>query len=295
MGNGNFFTRLFGGNKKYKEKCCDILCQALDYLKDNPKVTCNPWPDYDGRVIMALDTLYDDKDYLKNHDKIETKEIESMSLREIATMYTFIKRGEKFCDGHIATYVENGMLYRLVKRHLELLGGKMKKMGIIIAIIGAVICLVGCGITFLGKPQVDPGGNYLDGDGMINEYAIESFTYQRGGGELGAFYNLYVTNSNELTVEECEGNGCKTYKKTYELPPEALSDMERILSQAGVRRWDDSFPDSEFFALDEETVSVRIHYCDGTDKSFNSNKVIPDNGWDAVNEVVTLLETVADK
>ena len=42
-------------------------------------------------------------------------------------MYTFILRGERFCDGHIASYIEDGDLLALVERHIELLEKKRRK------------------------------------------------------------------------------------------------------------------------------------------------------------------------
>lgn len=48
------------------------------------------------------------------------KAIEEYNLDELKTMFTFINRGERFCDGHIAAYVENGDLLRLLKRLNEI-------------------------------------------------------------------------------------------------------------------------------------------------------------------------------
>lgn len=104
----------------------DVLVQAADYLKDNPKVQCNPYPDYDARVMNALGTLTGDKNYQTNYDKLKGKAIEKMSINNIATMYTFLLRGERFCDGHIASYIEDGTLLRLIRRHLELIESKNK-------------------------------------------------------------------------------------------------------------------------------------------------------------------------
>lgn len=121
---GFFFRR---GKERERENSREdvniILEQALDYLKSNPEVVFIPYPDYEECVMQVLGTLEDDR-YLSNYEKIRDKNIESMTIKEIATMYTFILRGERFCDGHIASYIENGTLYMLVKRHLELLESK---------------------------------------------------------------------------------------------------------------------------------------------------------------------------
>ena len=99
----------------------ETLRAAAEYLKDQPRTPCDPYPNYDGRVIAALNTLPPDYDYLAHHEKIADKPIEKLTLAELATMYTFLQRGERFCDGHIAAYIKDGTLYKLVKRQQELL------------------------------------------------------------------------------------------------------------------------------------------------------------------------------
>lgn len=114
---------VYGENIKIKgkEETFFLLLAAADYLKKNPKVEFTPYPVYAGEIMDVLGSMEDDKNYAANHDELEGKPIEDMNLKNIATMYTFIVRGERFCDGHIAGYVEDGTLYRLVLRHLELL------------------------------------------------------------------------------------------------------------------------------------------------------------------------------
>lgn len=180
----------------------------------------------------------------------------------------------------------------------------MTKSRIIIVVI-VVIGLVALGVfmwkLFFGKRNqggdVKPFGgdiHVLDGDGMINPYAIQSFTYQRGGGELGASYVLYLEN-DKLTVERCEGNGSKTVKKTYTVPSDVFENIMNILGAAGVRQFGNDLPRREEFALDAETTSVSVYYLDGASVSFDSDRKVPDGGWKAVNEVVELLENIADK
>lgn len=102
-------------------KDLEILKAAADYLKDQPKVVFDPYPDYDERVMNALGTLKSDTDYLEHHANLEDKPIETLNLTELATIYTFIQRGERFCDGYIAGVIEDGSLLQLVNRHIELL------------------------------------------------------------------------------------------------------------------------------------------------------------------------------
>ncbi len=103
-----------------------ILKAAEEYLKGQPEVVFERYPVYDDRVMAVLGTLNSDTDYMIHHEKLENKAIETYDLNELATMYTFLLRGERFCDGHIAAYIEDGTLLKLVERHIELLEKKKK-------------------------------------------------------------------------------------------------------------------------------------------------------------------------
>ena len=111
----------FDKNASAASKELEVLRSAAAYLAAKPKVSYNPWPIYPDVVMEALHTLPADYDYLEHHDLLENKPIASMNLDDIATMYTFIQRGERFCDGHIAGFIEDGTLYMLIQRHMELL------------------------------------------------------------------------------------------------------------------------------------------------------------------------------
>ena len=90
------------------------LDSVIEYLSSNPKIKWNPYPDYNGKIYEALGMLAPDMKYQKNYKRLGRKPIEKMNRREIATMLTFILRGERFSDGHIALYVENGDLLKLM-------------------------------------------------------------------------------------------------------------------------------------------------------------------------------------
>lgn len=98
-----------------------VLEKAESHLKSRLKVTGDPYPRYDPRVMAVLKSLKSDSDYLTRYEAIKDKAITTYTLAEIATFYTFLVRGERFSDGHIAAYIEDGTLYRLVKRQQELL------------------------------------------------------------------------------------------------------------------------------------------------------------------------------
>lgn len=107
--------------QQYSSVDVDKLKDARAYLESDPKILCDPYPSYDGRIFTVLNSLGFDDMYMDNSEKITDKPIESMSLAELKTMYTFILRAERFCDGAIMGYVEDGSLAKMVKREIELL------------------------------------------------------------------------------------------------------------------------------------------------------------------------------
>lgn len=114
---------MFNFLKKNTYKTVDIeaLKKAKAYLATNPKVTFDPYPLYDGNIFTVLNSLGTDVKYMEESEKIKDKPIETMSLDNLKTMYTLILRSERFCDGAIAGYVEDGSLEKLVQREIELL------------------------------------------------------------------------------------------------------------------------------------------------------------------------------
>lgn len=168
----------------------------------------------------------------------------------------------------------------------------MKRMSILIAV---AVLVIAAGIGFLIVRYVIKSRNsVMDGDGMINPDAISIFSYQRSGGSLGASYRIF-TEDDQMTVESCDGNGYKTYKKTYTLPPQIIQEMQSIISKSDMRNWDRNFAEKEIFAYDAETTSVSVYFADGASVTFNSGLEIPEGGWEAVDEVVNLLGKIADK
>ena len=166
----------------------------------------------------------------------------------------------------------------------------MKKMQYIL-IFAAVIIVLGF-IVLMVKPGASASGGVLDGDGMINPHAVSMFSYDRGGGMKNARYHMTL-EAGELTVEKRTGQ--ETAIKKYEVPDDTISEIENILYDSGLKKRTGVFPESENIALDADTISVIIDYYDGAHIEFNSNQEVPDEGWDAVNKTMRLLEAAADK
>ena len=99
----------------------DELKAIIDYLQNNPQIEYTPHPQYSNKIYRVLESLNYDENYLTKYPTIENKEISKMTLNDLKVMFTFIIRGERFCDGHIANYVKNGTLLALAQRELQLI------------------------------------------------------------------------------------------------------------------------------------------------------------------------------
>ena len=75
------------------------------------------FPLYDEEVNNWIHEFYrlklSDYNYLDNARIYKHKKIEELSLEETLSYITFIIRGERFCDGHIASYLEDGTIEKL--------------------------------------------------------------------------------------------------------------------------------------------------------------------------------------
>ena len=75
------------------------------------------YPLYDQEVTNWIQEFYrlklSDFNYLHNYEIYKKKEIEELSLEETLSYITFIIRGERFCNGHIASFLENGLIEKL--------------------------------------------------------------------------------------------------------------------------------------------------------------------------------------
>ncbi len=98
------------------------LQSIIDFLETNPKIIYDSYPQYPKEISVLLASLDFDIDYFtKYEDRVSDLAIEEMNLEDIKVMFTFIQRGERFCDGNIASYVEDETLLKLAKREIELL------------------------------------------------------------------------------------------------------------------------------------------------------------------------------
>ena len=80
--------------------------------------------DYDKRVYEGLEACQElagaDCDYLSRIGRIEDQPISGATLEDLSAWFTWVVRGERFCDGHIAQNLENGRVRELATRLLAL-------------------------------------------------------------------------------------------------------------------------------------------------------------------------------
>lgn len=114
------------------EECINYL-QTKQIVKWQQPVTNNDgvitigYPLYDHRVTDMFNHLsecnFTDFEYLKHIEAIKGKSPDTFSLEECKTYLTFIMRGERFCDGHIDSFIKDGTLLAILlqlKKHLEM-------------------------------------------------------------------------------------------------------------------------------------------------------------------------------
>jgi len=95
-----------------------VLDDCIELLESGYKVEWKKHPEYDKRMWDIFNLLVErqhiDSDYM-NKAYVREKEIEDLTIDEVYSYLTWLMRGERFCDGHVSEYVDNGILLKLVK------------------------------------------------------------------------------------------------------------------------------------------------------------------------------------
>jgi hypothetical protein len=90
-------------------------------------VVTMPWPEYNAVVkqfvAVASKECWTDFQYVSNLADVKLEDIGEVcraSLAQVKTLLTAFVRGERFCDGHWASMIEQGHIRRLLQRVAEL-------------------------------------------------------------------------------------------------------------------------------------------------------------------------------
>lgn len=83
-----------------------------------------PYPNYDRRLMEALwgasELVGTDFSYTEHIDEVRDLGVPGMTRDQLATFLTWVQRGERFSDGFIAEFVEDGKLLQALRRAAEL-------------------------------------------------------------------------------------------------------------------------------------------------------------------------------
>lgn len=123
-------------NRKYKQDTTvdkEKIMNVIKVIEDGNGYSVTPSQENkDGTMTMGY-TSYDESvnklfrffpffegDYHKNIQTIMNKEISKLKIKEIRQYVTYIFRKERFIDGHISQYIDNGILASLLRRFIEI-------------------------------------------------------------------------------------------------------------------------------------------------------------------------------
>ena len=114
--------------------------EIIEILKANPKIEfvfngkelgpCEigiAYPDYPSwvyeieKLFEPVPNYHEVIKTIKKHKKAATM----FDLKETRAALTYFVRGERFCDGHMASCIENGYLLQWLTRYKELLEGNV--------------------------------------------------------------------------------------------------------------------------------------------------------------------------
>lgn len=83
------------------------------------------WYNYDLQIWDGIEAanmlLGADYNYQENVDAVRDKSVSSALPGDLSTWFTWMSRGERFCDGFLAEQISDGGLYAVVKRLEELI------------------------------------------------------------------------------------------------------------------------------------------------------------------------------
>ena len=160
-------------------------------------------------------------------------------------------------------------------------------------ITGAILLVIGAVLLMIGLIKRRTQNHYfVDGPGMERKAPIRSVYYNVSGDSLGSLYRIELSDSS-VSFTRCEGNGCRTVTKTYDVPYETYSRLEVLVRDYNMKSWTD-LPPAEFFAYDAPTTSLTITFYDDTVIQVSSLQQLPESGWDAINGIVSILEETQD-
>ena len=85
------------------------------------------YPAYDDRLMAALSAALElvgqDRDYVSHVDSVSGAPVSEMTSEQLSTFFTWVVRSERFCDGAISDFVQDGRILLALRRVAELATG----------------------------------------------------------------------------------------------------------------------------------------------------------------------------
>ena len=75
---------------------------------------------YDFCFYDLVKKIGPDYEYRQHIEVVKQKPIAELTLLEISTCFTWLDRGERFCDGLISSHIDNGTVTQLLERLIDL-------------------------------------------------------------------------------------------------------------------------------------------------------------------------------
>ena len=164
----------------------------------------------------------------------------------------------------------------------------MKDIIIIVASVILGVAAVAAVGYFLVKHFVDK--SKLDGDGMVNDRCLSCKYHCGGGMERDSVSITLKENDNETaTLEVISSNSPSDEEITenYTVSFDSLEKIYQLYTKYDVKNWG-KLPESELIALDAPVTSISIKTVNTT-VSFDSNKEFPEDGYNIVSEIRSVL------
>ncbi|MDD6795629.1 MAG: acyl-CoA thioester hydrolase/BAAT C-terminal domain-containing protein [Clostridiaceae bacterium] len=121
--------------KSFDTKDVDVINNCLksvqginkiDFVKpkNNEGIHVLSYPNYPKELsdfwsMMEKNKLFN-YNYIQDIEEVEKDNIDDMTIHDVYTYLTFICRGEKFCDGHMVKFIEDGTIGKLLNKIKEL-------------------------------------------------------------------------------------------------------------------------------------------------------------------------------
>ena len=111
------------------EKFFDSMLEYLNYFAGNPEeeiTYTRGYPNYPRRVmdfihLISRNDLTCISDYTSRNFNDDLENIDNIGWDGLSTIFTRFHRGERFCDGFIASIIKNKSIYKALKRVEQLI------------------------------------------------------------------------------------------------------------------------------------------------------------------------------